>query len=108
MTSCLVCFVAATAALVPVAASAQTVDQMLADHTLLRSELDRCKQLGLASNDDPRCRTARTAEQRRFFGDGGSTYMQQPVDVFPGHEQFDPQPSSQKSAPRSHAGPPHG
>lgn len=86
-TSCRPVFFAAVAAatvILPVAApSAQTVDQLLADRALLRAELDRCKQLGMASNDDPRCRTARTAEQKRFFGNGVG-YTQAPVTVTPG------------------------
>jgi conjugative transfer region protein TrbK len=75
--------------------SAQSVDDLLKDHALLRNELDRCKQMGLASNDDARCKTTRTAEQKRFFGTGTS-YTQQPVDVFNGTGKFDPQPNSQK------------
>jgi conjugative transfer region protein TrbK len=76
--------------------SAQSVDDLLRDHELLRSELDRCKQMGMASNDDTRCKTARAAEQKRFFGTGTGSYTQQPVDVFNGTEKFDPQPNSQK------------
>ena len=77
-------------------ASAQSVDDLLKDHALLRSELDRCKQMGMASNDDARCKTARAAEQKRFFGSGTSSYTQQPIDVFNGTRKFDPQPNSQK------------
>lgn len=47
------------------AAQAQTVDQLLADHALLGTELDRCKKMGMASTDDARCKTARAAEQER-------------------------------------------
>ena len=66
------------------AAQAQTVDQLLADHALLGTELDRCKQMGMASTDDPRCKTARAAEQRRFFGNGQDKYTPpSSVDVFP-------------------------
>lgn len=101
MTSRLVFFVAAAATIMPVAASAQTVDQLLADHAQLRSELDRCKQLGMASNDDPRCRTARTAEQRRFFG-SAPTYTDRPVRVYPDAPVPDLRP------PKTNAGPPHG
>jgi conjugative transfer region protein TrbK len=81
---------------VSVPTSAQSVDDLLRDHALLRSELDRCKQMGLASNDDARCKTARAAEQKRFFGTGTGSYTQQPVDVFNGTGKFDPQPNSQK------------
>jgi conjugative transfer region protein TrbK len=84
-----------------VAASAQSVDDLLKDHALLRSELDRCKQLGMASNDDAHCKTARAAEQKRFFGSGSSNYTQQPVDIFNGTGKFDPQPNSQKPKPPS-------
>jgi conjugative transfer region protein TrbK len=76
--------------------SAQSVDDLLNDHALLRSELDRCKQMGMASNDDARCKTARAAEQKRFFGSATSSYTQQPIDVFNGTRKFDPQPNSQK------------
>ena len=79
-----------------VPSSAQSVDDLLKDHALLRSELERCKQMGLASNNDARCKTARAAEQKRFFGTGASSYTQQPVDVFNGTGKFDPQPNSQK------------
>ena len=66
-----------------VTTSAQSIDDLLKDHALLRSELDRCKQMGMASNDDPRCKTARTAEQKRFFGSGVG-YTEQPTQVTPG------------------------
>jgi conjugative transfer region protein TrbK len=91
---------------VPVA-QAQSVDDLLADHTLLRAELERCKQMGMPSTDDARCKTARAAEQKRFFGNGQSTYTQHPVDVFDGAQKFDPQPDSQKPQPPN-VGDPHG
>jgi conjugative transfer region protein TrbK len=68
---------------VPVPTSAQSVDDLLRDHELLRSELDRCKQMGLASNDDARCKTARAAEQKRFFGSGQDTYTPSAPEVYP-------------------------
>jgi conjugative transfer region protein TrbK len=72
-----------TAAVIsPSAASAQTVGQLMADRALLNAELDRCKQLGMASVDDLRCKTAREAENKRFFGTG-STYTPAPVNIFP-------------------------
>ena len=40
------------------AASAQTVDQPIADRPLLNAELERCKQLGKASVDDIGCISA--------------------------------------------------
>lgn len=87
--------------------SAQTIDDLLKDHALLRSELDRCVHMGMESSDDVRCKTARAAEQKRFFG-GGVTYTPKPVDVFPNHPVLDPQPNSQKSSPPSKSGPPNG
>jgi conjugative transfer region protein TrbK len=74
--------VAVVFAAVPVA-QAQTVDDLLANHALLGTELDRCKQMGMASTNDARCKTARAAEQKRFFGNGVG-YTQRPVDVTPG------------------------
>ena len=90
------------------AAQAQTVDQLLADHALLGAELDRCKQMGIASTDDARCKTARAAEQKRFFGNGVGYTHSTPNEVQPGKEQFDPQPNSQKPAQPPNSGEPHG
>jgi len=73
---------AALAAIAPITASAQTVDQLVADHALLNRELDRCKQLGIASVDDARCKTARDAENKRFFGKG-TTYTPSSPSVYP-------------------------
>jgi conjugative transfer region protein TrbK len=73
----------AAAVLIPRFASAQSVDQLLADHALLNSEIERCKELGLASVDDARCKTARQAENKRFFG-SGTIYTDKPVQVYPG------------------------
>jgi conjugative transfer region protein TrbK len=67
----------------PLAASAQSMDDLLKDQALLRSELNRCKQMGMASNDNAQCKTARTAEQKRFFS-GGVGYTEKPVQVTPG------------------------
>lgn len=89
----------------PIVASAQTVDQLVADHALLNTELDRCKQIGMASVDDPRCKTAWTAENKRFFGNGQTTYTPGPVDVFPSAPAIDPQPTQQKGQPKSGSGP---
>jgi conjugative transfer region protein TrbK len=72
----------AAAAFVPSFAPAQSVDQLLADHALLNSELQRCKGLGMASVDDARCKTARQAENKRFFG-SGTIYTDKPVLVYP-------------------------
>ena len=51
------------AVLMPTFASAQTVDQLMADRVLLNAELERRKQLGLACVDDARCRTERQAKK---------------------------------------------
>jgi len=97
----------AAAAFVPSFGSAQSVDQLLADHALLNSELQRCKGLGLASVDDARCKTARQAENKRFFGSGATYTPPSPVDVFPSHPKIVPQPTKQK-APSESDPPPHG
>jgi hypothetical protein len=39
----------------PTFASAQNFDQLTADRVLPNAELERCKQLGMASVDDARC-----------------------------------------------------
>lgn len=89
------------------AATAQTVNDLLKDHAVLNSELDRCNQLGMASSSDARCQTARAAEQQRFFG-GGVGYTTKPINIFPDHQDIDPQPNSQKPGRSSTSGPPHG
>jgi hypothetical protein len=48
----------AAAVLMPTFASAQTVDQLIADHALLNAEFERCKKLRMASVDDMRCISA--------------------------------------------------
>ena len=85
----------------PVAAIAQTVDQLVADHALLNAELDRCKQLGMASVDDARCKTARVAENKRFFGNG-TTYTPSAPSVYPDVKIPD------LKSPAQQGGPPHG
>ncbi len=92
---------AALFASAPVAAFAQTVDQLVADHALLNAELDRCKQLGMASVDDPRCKTARAAENKRFFGNG-TTYTPSAPSVYPDVKIPD------LKTPAQQGGPPHG
>ncbi len=90
--------VVAIAAAAPRIASAQTVDQLVADHALLNAELERCKQLGMASVDDARCKTARLAENRRFFG-GGTHYTPSTPYTTPGEKAPDtgsPLPPSSK------------
>ena len=66
----------------PAWAAAPTIDQLVANPTLLNAEMDRCKHLGMAANDDARCRTAWQAENKRFFGNG-VTYTPAPVNIFP-------------------------
>ena len=85
------------------AAQAQTVDQLLADHVLLGTELDRCKQMGIASTDDPRCKTARAAEQKRFFGNGQDKYTPSTPQVYPNAPSPD-----QTVVPKPGGSPPHG
>jgi conjugative transfer region protein TrbK len=97
----------AAAVLVPRFASAQSVDQLLGDRALLSAELERCKQLGMASVDDARCKTARQAENKRFFGSGATYTPSPPVDVFPSHPTIDLQPMKQKTPSKSDP-PPHG
>lgn len=67
--------------------AAQTVEQLLADPSALRAELERCKGLGMSSTTDPRCQVADQAEQKRFFGTGKSQYTPAPVQVFPGQPE---------------------
>lgn len=68
-------------------AEAQTVDQLVADPRALKAELDRCESLGMASEDDTRCKIAVEAEHKRFFGTGKSQYTPAPVQVFPGQPE---------------------
>ncbi len=89
----------------PFVACAQTIDELVAHHALLNAEMDRCKQLGMASVDDARCKTARAAETKRFFGNGQTTYTPHPVDVFPSAPAIDPQPMQQKGPPKSGSAP---
>ena len=81
----------------PAWAAAPTIDQLVANPTLLNTEMDRCKHLGMAANDDPRCQTAWKAENKRFFGNGAAIYSSVPIDVFPSHPTITPQPNSQKA-----------
>ena len=53
----------AAAVLMPTFASAQAVDQLMADRVLLNAELERRKQLGIACVDDARRRTERQAKK---------------------------------------------
>lgn len=66
-------------------AEAQTVDQLVADPRALKAEFDRCENLGMAAEDDARCKIAVEAEHKRFFGTGKSQYTPTPIEVFPNH-----------------------
>ena len=66
----------------PALAAAPTIDQLIANPSLLNAEMDRCKHLGMAANDDARCQAAWQAENKRFFGNG-VTYTKRPVNIFP-------------------------
>ena len=91
----------------PAWAAAPTIDQLVANPTLLNTEMDRCKHLGMAANADTRCQTAWKAENKRFLGNG-VTYTPEPVTVFNNPPSFDPQPNSQKPHPSTSSGPPNG
>ena len=67
---------------IPAWAAAPTIDQLVANPTLLNTEMDRCKHLGMAANDDARCQTAWQAENKRFFGNG-VTYTPSTPQVYP-------------------------
>ena len=73
MTSRIAATSLALAAICALDVSAQTVDQLVANRALLNAELERCKQLAMASVDDARCKIANAAENKRFFG-GGTHY----------------------------------
>jgi conjugative transfer region protein TrbK len=60
---------------IPAWAAAPTIDQLVANPTLLNAEMDRCKDLCMAANDDARCQTA-------WQAGNGVTYTPKPVDLF--------------------------
>ena len=92
----------------PALAAAPTIDQLVANPSLLDAEIDRCKHLGMAANDDVRCQTAWQAENKRFFGNG-TTYTKQPVNVFPNTPTYvSPGQTKAASGNPSHAGPKNG
>ncbi|MCW8309206.1 putative entry exclusion protein TrbK-alt [Acidiphilium sp. PA] len=91
----------------PARASAPTIDQLVANPKMLTAELDRCKQLGMAANNDARCHTAWQAENKQFFGKA-PTYTQKPVNLFPNTpNKLVPAEHEQTTNP-SNAGTPHG
>ena len=92
----------------PAWAAAPTIDQLVANPTLLNAEMDRCKHLGMAANDDARCRTAWQAENKRFFGKG-VTYTPKPVDLFRNTPAYvSPGKKEPPSGQPPKAGPPNG
>ncbi|MDA8250742.1 MAG: putative entry exclusion protein TrbK-alt [Rhodospirillales bacterium] len=92
----------------PAWAGTPTVDQLVANPTMLNAEMDRCTHLGMAANDDVRCQTAWQAENKRFFGNG-TTYTKQPVNVFPNTPTYvSPGQTKAASGNPSHAGPKNG
>ncbi|WP_342629750.1 putative entry exclusion protein TrbK-alt [Nguyenibacter vanlangensis] len=93
----------------PMIASAQSVDALLKDHALLNRELDRCKQIGMAANDDPRCHIAWDAENRRFFDNGTDHYTPSvSTNLFPSTPDHLVPAQKQQRGPHSQTGEPHG
>ena len=91
----------------PAWAAAPTIDQLVANPTLLNAEMDRCKHLGMAANDDARCQTAWRAENKRFFGNG-VTYTPEPVNIFRNTPNKLVPAEKQRPIPPAPAGAPHG
>ena len=91
----------------PAWAAVPTIDQLVANPTLLNAEMDRCRHLGMAANDDARCRTAWQAENKRFFGNG-VTYTPAPVDLFRHTPDKLVPAKKQQVVPPSMTGAPHG
>ncbi|WP_287786692.1 putative entry exclusion protein TrbK-alt [Acidiphilium sp.] len=91
----------------PAWAATPTIDQLVANPTLLNTEMDRCKHLGMAANDDARCRTAWQAENKRFFGNG-VTYTPEPVNIFRNTPNKLVPAEKQWPIPPAPAGAPHG
>ncbi|MEE3502896.1 putative entry exclusion protein TrbK-alt [Acidiphilium acidophilum] len=92
----------------PAWAKAPTIDQLVANPKMLTAELDRCERLGMAANNDARCHTAWSAENKQFFGHGDGNYSKVPVHLFGNTPKFDPEPHSQKSHPSKPSEPPNG
>jgi conjugative transfer region protein TrbK len=91
----------------PAWSAAPTIDQLVANPTLLNTEMDRCKHLGMAANDDARCQTAWRAENKRFFGNG-VTYTPEPVNIFRNTPNKLVPAEKQRPIPPAPAGAPHG
>ena len=92
----------------PALAAAPTIDQLIANPSLLNAEMDRCKHLGMAANDDARCHAAWQAENKRFFGNGKTTYTPTPVNIFPNTPSKLVPALKQQDNPPSPSGSPHG
>ena len=91
----------------PAWAAAPTINQLVANPKMLTAELDRCKHLGMAANDDARCQTAWRAENKRFFGNG-VTYTPEPVNIFRNTPNKLVPAEKQRPIPPAPAGAPHG
>ena len=91
----------------PAWAAAPTIDQLVANPTLLNAEMDRCKHLGMAANDDARCQTAWRAENKRFFGNG-VTYTPEPVNILRNTPNTLVPAENLRTIPPAPAGAPHG
>ena len=92
---------------VPAWAGTPTIDQLVANPTTLNAEMDRCKHLGMAANDDARCQTAWKAENKRFLGNG-VTYTPEPVNIFRNTPDKLVPAAKQRPIPPAPAGAPHG
>ena len=92
---------------VPAWAGTPTIDQLVANPTTLNAEMDRCKHLGMAANDDARCQTAWKAENKRFLGNG-VTYTPEPVNIFRNTPDKLVPAEKQRPIPPAPAGGPHG
>ena len=91
----------------PAWAAAPTIDQLVANPTLLNAEMDRCKHLGMAANADTRCQTAWKEENKRFLGNG-VTYTPEPVNIFRNTPDKLVPAEKQRPIPPAPAGGPHG
>ena len=91
----------------PALAAAPTIDQLIANPSLLNAEMDRCKRLGMAATDDARCQAAWQAENKRFFGNG-VRYSPEPVNIFRNTPDKLVPAEKQQPIPPAPAGAPHG
>ena len=92
----------------PAWASAPTIDQLVANPKTLTAELDRCKHLGMAANNDARCHTAWQAENKQFFGHA-PTYTKRPINLFRNTPAYvSPGPQKSNLSKPTKVGPPNG